>query len=174
MLFSLTPEQTTLQQRARAIADKEIRPRAAHVDQSEEFPLDNIQTLVRERFMGLTIPREYGGGGRSVLDAVLVIEQIARACGTTGRIVVEGNLGTVGAVTHLGNEAHKQRYLPWVCDGEKPAIAITEKEAGSAATDMRTQAVPDGDSYVVDGQKWWITGAGTSRLYLVYARFNGK
>ena len=174
MLFTLTPAQEEIQQRARIIADEEIGPRAARIDQTEEFPLDNIQTLVRERFMGLTIPQEYGGGGRPVIDAVLVIEQIARVCGTTGRIVVEGNLGTVGAVTHLGSETHKKRYLPWVCEGEKPAIAITEKEAGSAATDMRTQAMLDGDSYVLDGQKWWITGAGTSRLYLVYARFNGK
>jgi hypothetical protein len=174
MLFSLTSDQLDLQRRARTVADEEIRPRAAHVDKTEEYPLDNIQTLVREKFMGMTIPQQYGGGGQPVVDAVLVIEQIARACGTTGRIVVEGNLGTVGAVTHLGSEIQKAKYLPWVCEGEKPAICITEPEAGSAATDMRTNAVLQGDDYVLNGKKWWITGAGTSRLYLVYTRFNGK
>jgi hypothetical protein len=173
MLFTLTPEQQELQRRAWSVADAELRPRAARVDQTEEFPLDNVQTLVRERFMGLTIPSRYGGGERPVLDVVLVIEQIARACGTTARIVVEGNLGTVGALAHLGSDAQQAKYLPWVCQGEKPAIAITEKEAGSAATEMRTQARLEGDDYVLDGQKWLITGAGTSRLYLVFARFDG-
>lgn len=173
MLFTLTPEQQELQRRAWSVADAELRLRAARVDQTEEFPLDNVQTLVRERFMGLTIPSRYGGGERPVLDVVLVIEQIARACGTTARIVVEGNLGTVGALTHLGSDAQKAKYLPWVCQGEKPAIAITEKEAGSAATEMRTRAVSEGDSYILDGQKWLITGAGTSRLYLIFARFDG-
>jgi hypothetical protein len=173
MLFTLTPEQQELQRRARRVADAEVRLRAARVDQTEEFPLDNVQTLVRERFMGMTIPSQYGGGGRPVLDVVLVIEQIARACGTTARIVVEGNLGTVGAITHLGSDAQKAHYLPWVCQGEKPAIAITEKEAGSAATEMQTRAVAEGDCYILDGQKWLITGAGASRLYLVFARFDG-
>lgn len=172
MLFSLSPEQQELQTRARTVADEEFRSRAAGIDQTEEFPDDNVQALVRERFMGLTIPEEYGGRGGSVLDAVLVVEQVARVCGTTARIVVEGNLGTAGAITHYGSKAQKQKYLPWISAGEKPAICITEKEAGSAANDMRTQARLDGDSYVVDGQKWWITGAGTSRLYLLFARFN--
>jgi alkylation response protein AidB-like acyl-CoA dehydrogenase len=70
MLFGLTPEQQELQRRARNVADVELRPRAARIDQTEEFPFDNVQTLVRERFMGLTIPSQYGGGGRPVLDAV--------------------------------------------------------------------------------------------------------
>jgi alkylation response protein AidB-like acyl-CoA dehydrogenase len=174
MQYTLTSDQQALQDRARQIADEEIRHRAARVDKTEAYPLDNIQTLVREKFMGMTIPQHYGGGGRPVIDAVLVIEQIARACGTTGRIVVEGNLGTVGAVMHLGSEIQKTKYLPWVCEGEKPAICITEPEAGSAATDMRTNAVLQGDDYVLNGKKWWITGAGTSRLYLVYTRFNGN
>ncbi|HVB81507.1 MAG TPA: acyl-CoA dehydrogenase family protein [Candidatus Binataceae bacterium] len=172
MRFTLTLEQQELQRRARTVADEEFRPRAALIDQTEEFPIDNVQTLVRERFMGLTIPQPYGGGGRPVIDAVLVVEQIARACGTTARIVVEGNLGTVGAIVNFGTEAHRREYLPWVCEGEKPAIAITEREAGSAATDLRTKAVLEGDAYILDGQKWLITGAGTSRLYLVFARLN--
>jgi alkylation response protein AidB-like acyl-CoA dehydrogenase len=102
---------------------------------------------------------------------VLVIEEVARACGVTGRIVVEGNVGAVGALARYGTEAQKRRYFPWVLEGEKPAIAITEPEAGSAATDMTTRAEATDGGYRLTGHKRWITGAGTSRLYLVYARF---
>jgi alkylation response protein AidB-like acyl-CoA dehydrogenase len=124
--------------------------------------------------MGMTIPREYGGGNRSLLDIVLVIEEIARACGVTARVVVEGNLGVVGALRAYGTEAQKGRYFPWVLEGEKPAIAITEPEAGSAATDLVTRAEVVADGVVLTGHKRYITGAGTSKLYLVYARFEGR
>jgi alkylation response protein AidB-like acyl-CoA dehydrogenase len=105
---------------------------------------------------------------------VLVIEEIARACGITGRIVVEGNLGVVGALRSYGTDAQKRRYFPWVLDGEKPAIAITEVEAGSAATDLATRADETPTGYRITGHKRYITGAGTSRLYLVYARFGDR
>src|SRR5687768_8306801 len=124
--------------------------------------------------MAMTVPTAYGGGGRPILDVVLVIEEIARACGITGRIVVEGNLGTVGALVVYGTEAQKRRYFPWVLQGEKPAIAISEPAAGSAATDMTTRAEELPAGYRLTGHKCWITGAGTSRLYLVYARFGNR
>ncbi len=125
-------------------------------------------------FMGMTVPAAQGGGERPLLDVVLVIEEIARACGITGRIVVEGNLGTVGALIAYGTEAQKRRYFPWVLEGEKPAIAISEPAAGSAATDMTTRADDTPTGFRLTGHKCWITGAGTSRLYLVYARFGGR
>jgi len=121
--------------------------------------------------MGMTIPREFGGRDRTLLDVVLVIEEIARACGVTARIVVEGNLGTVGALRAYGTTAQKQRYCPWVLEGDKPAIAITEVEAGSAATDLATRVDEGAEGYVITGHKRYITGAGISRLHLVYARF---
>lgn len=173
MLFTLSPEQATLREHARAIADTEFRSRAAHIDRSEEFPADNVQVLVRERLMGMTIDPRYGGAGRPLIDAVLVVEQVARVCGTTARIVVEGNAGAVSAIGRLGSDEQKSKYLPWVSQGEKPAIAITEKDAGSAATQMKTTARLEGDVWIVDGDKCWITGAGSSRLYLVFARFDG-
>ena len=170
MEFQLSPQQRDLQTRARALADNEFRERAAEIDRSEAFPDDNVAALVRENLMGLTIAPQYGGAGRPILDAVLAVEQIARVCGTTARIVVEGNLGTVGAISAYGSDAHKGRYLPWICAGEKPAIAITEPEAGSAASQMTTRAKLAGECYVLNGRKCWITGAGSSRLYLVFAR----
>jgi hypothetical protein len=168
--FDLTPAQEALRARARDLADSVFRERAARWDTAEEYPWDNVKDLVQARFMGLTIPAAYGGAGGTVLDAVLVVEQVARACGVTARIVVEGNLGVVGALGAYGTEAQKRRYFPWVLDGEKPAIAITEPEAGSAATDLVTRADETPGGFAVTGEKRWITGAGTSRLYLVYCR----
>ena len=117
-----------------------FRERAARWDADEEYPWDNVKDLVAAGFMGLAIPREYGGSGGSLLDVLLVVEEIARVCGVTARIVVEGNVGAVGALVAYGTEAQKRRYLPWVLEGDKPAIAITEPEAGSAATDLVTRA----------------------------------
>ena len=174
MDFELTAEQGAVRARARELADQVFAERAARWDEREEYPWDNVKDLVAGGFMGMTIPREHGGGDRPLLDVVLVIEEIARACGVTARVVVEGNLGVVGALAAYGTEAQKRRYFPWVLEGEKPAIAITEPEAGSAATDLvtRAEAVPDG--FRLTGHKRYITGAGTSRLYLVYARFEDR
>jgi 3-sulfinopropanoyl-CoA desulfinase len=174
MEFRLTPEQERLRERARALADTVFRDRAARWDAAEEYPWDNVKELVKAGFMGLTIPRAYGGPGGSVLDVVLVIEEVARACGVTARIVVEGSLGVVGALTAYGSEAQKRRYFPWVLEGDKPAIAITEPEAGSAATDLQTRADEAPEGYRLTGEKRWITGAGISRLYLVYCRLGAE
>ncbi len=174
MDFELTPEQQALRARARELADGVFAARAARWDEREAYPWENVKDLVAAGFMGMTVPREYGGPDRPLLDVVLVVEAIARACGVTARIVVEGSLGVVGALRAYGTEAQKRRYFPWVLDGEKPAIAITEPGAGSAATDLETRAEETGDGFVLSGHKRYITGAGTSRLYLVFARFGGR
>ena len=172
--YPLSPEQEALRARARELADGRFAERAARWDASEEYPWDNVKDLAAAGFMGMTIPAAHGGGERPLLDVVLVIEEIARACGISGRIVVEGNLGTVGALLAYGTEAQKRRYFPWVLEGEKPAIAISEPAAGSAATDMTTALEETPTGFRLDGHKCWITGAGTSRLYLVYARFGAR
>jgi hypothetical protein len=171
MDFELTSEQQDLRRRARDLADRVFAERAARWDALEEYPWENVKDVAAAGFMGLTIPAAYGGGGRPLLDVLLVIEEIARACGITGRIVVEGNLGVVGALSAYGTEAQKRRWFPWVLEGEKPAIAISEPAAGSAATDMQTRIEETPAGYRITGHKCWITGAGTSRLYLVYGRF---
>jgi alkylation response protein AidB-like acyl-CoA dehydrogenase len=174
MDFELTPEQQALRVRARELADTRFAGRAARWDAGEEYPWDNVKDLVAAGFMGMTLPPEHGGADRPLLDVVLVIEEIARACGVTARIVVEGNLGTVGALRAYGTEAQQRRYFPWVLEGEKPAIAITEVGAGSAATDLETRVEESGRGLTLTGHKRYITGAGTSRLYLVYARFGAQ
>ena len=132
MKFPLTTEQAELQARVRALADGEFRDRAAGWDEREEYPWENVKTLVKEGLMGMAIPREYGGQGSSLLDVILVIEAAARTCGITGRLLVDSNLGPVGCIVHYGTEAQKHTYLPRVVQGDKPAIAITEHRAGSA------------------------------------------
>jgi alkylation response protein AidB-like acyl-CoA dehydrogenase len=174
MDFELTAEQQALRTRARDLADSVIAERAARWDANEEYPWDNVKDLVEAGFMGMTIPSEHGGGDRPLLDVVLVIEEIARACGVTARIVVEGNLGVVGALRAYGTQAQKRRYFAWVLEGDKPAIAISEPAAGSAATDLTTRAEESAGGFRLTGHKCWITGAGTSRLYLVYARFGER
>jgi 3-sulfinopropanoyl-CoA desulfinase len=173
MRFPLTPDQEALRARARALADREFREGAARWDEREEYPWENVKHLVEAGLMGMTIPRDYGGQGRTLLDVVVVIEQVARACGVTGRILVDSNLGAVGAIVHYGTEAQKRTYLPRVVRGDKPAIAITEPGAGSAASDLTTRAERDGDAWRLTGTKRWITGAGVSQTYVVFCRFDG-
>jgi len=169
-MFSLTPEQIALQNAAQKLAQNEIAPRAAEIDRSEEYPWDNVEKLKNAGFMGMTIPTRYGGLGLSYLDAVLVIEQIAKACGVTARIVVEANMGGVGAIMAYGSEKQKKLAADLVLGGDKPAICITEPGAGSAATEMTTTAIKKGDRYILNGKKHWITGGGVSKLHLIFAR----
>jgi 3-sulfinopropanoyl-CoA desulfinase len=166
----LDVSQTELQARAREMAQDVLAARAAEIDRTELYPWDVVEALREAGFLGMTIPTHYGGAGRSYLDAVLVIEQIAQACGVSGRIAVEANMGAIGAVMAYGTEGQKRRAADLVLAGDKPAICITEPEAGSAATEMRTRADHHGDRYVINGKKHWITGAGVSRLHLVFAR----
>src|SRR4029450_5715971 len=108
MDFELTDSQKAVQQRARELAQSAIAPRAAHWDQTEQYPYENVEQLVQAGFMGMTIPTAYGGGGRPLIEAILVVEEMAKVCGITGRIVVEGNMGAVGAITAYGTEAQEQ------------------------------------------------------------------
>ena len=170
MSWALTQEQLSLQTRAREIAEQVIAPRAAEVDRTEQYPWDNVAALQEAGFTGMTVPAELGGPGRSFLDAVLVVEEMAKACGVTGRIAVEANMGAISAVLAYGTERQRRLAADLVMAGDKPAICITEPQAGSAASDMVTRADRHGNRYVLNGKKHWITGGGVSRLHLVFAR----
>ena len=170
MDFQPTPDQIELDRRAAELARDAIAPRAAEIDRSEDYPWDNVKALTEAGFMGMTVPVELGGQGRSFLDAVLVIDRMAQVCGVTARIVVEANMGALSAVMRYGSEEQKRLAASLVLAGDKPAICITEPEAGSAASEMTTRARRRGDRYLVDGRKHWITGGGVSRLHLVFAR----
>ena len=169
-MFELSQTQKELQSTARGFAKKEIAPRAAEIDRTEKYPWENVELLTKQGFMGMTIPVEYGGPGMSYLDVVLVIEEIAKACGVSARIVVEANMGAVGAVMKYGSEIQKKIAAEHVLSGDKPAICITEPGAGSAATEMTTRADHKGDRYILNGTKHWITGGGVSKFHLIFAR----
>jgi alkylation response protein AidB-like acyl-CoA dehydrogenase len=166
----LTHDQITIQAQARELAQSIFKPTAAHTDATEAYPWDNIAQLNAAGFMGMTVPKAYGGRGLGYLETALVIEEMASACATMGRITVEANMGAIGAIMAYGTEEQKQIAAQCVLSGDKPAICISEPNAGSAASEMTTRAVKKGDKYIINGQKYWITGGGVSRLHLIFAR----
>jgi len=170
MTWQLTDDQLKLQGKARELATEVIAPRAADVDEAQEYPWPNVEALRDAGFTGMTVPAEYGGPGRSFLDAVLVVEEMAKVCGVTGRIAVECNMGAISAVMAYGTESQKKLAADMVLHGDKPAICITEPGAGSSASQMTTRADRRGDEYVLNGMKHWITGGTVSRLHLIFAR----
>ena len=159
-MLTLTDTQLDLQARARALSDGYVKDHASLLDRSEAYPWETTQKLAEASFMGMTIPKEYGGQGANYLNAVLVIEQLARNCGVTARIVVEANMGGIGVIMAYGTESQKKLTAPFVLAGDKPAICITEPNAGSAATEMTTTAEKVKGGFNINGTKHWITGGG--------------
>ncbi len=170
MSWHLTDDQLKLKAQARELAQQVIAPRAADVDEAQEYPWANVEALRYAGFTGMTVPAEFGGPGRSFLDAVLVVEEMAKVCGVTGRIAVECNMGAISAVMAYGTDEQKKLAADLVLAGDKPAICITEPGAGSSASMMTTRADRRGDEYVINGMKHWITGGTVSRMYLIFAR----
>ncbi|MEL6197868.1 MAG: 3-sulfinopropanoyl-CoA desulfinase [Pseudomonadota bacterium] len=164
---------THYQAAARELAAR-FAPRAAHWDETREYCWENVRELSEAGLMGMTIPVRFGGGGASFYDTVLVIEELARACTLSARIVVEANMGGISAVMAYGTDEQRDFAASIVLAGDKPAICITEPSAGSAATEMQTTARRDGDRYILNGSKHWITGGGVSKLYVIFARVLDK
>lgn len=159
-----------LRARAAEFARTHVAPRSAEIDQGREYPWDIVGKLAEASFMGMSIPREWGGQGRDFLDVCVVVEEMAKHCTVTARIVVEGNMGAISTIMAFGSDAQKRWAADLVLAGDKPAICITEPEAGSDATGMRTRADKRGDRWVINGVKHWITGASISKVHLIFAR----
>lgn len=169
-MFTLSPDQVELQQKARELAQTYFAPRAAEIDQTEEYPWDNVARLRDSGLMTMTLPKDMGGMGLSYFDAVLVIEEVAKACAAMGRITVDSTMGAIGAIRKYGTKEQFGLAAELLRSGDKPAICITEPDTGSAATSMLTRADRQGDHYRINGEKYWITGGGISKMYLVFAR----
>ena len=168
-LFRLSDEHEALREAVRALAADRIAPRAAEIDETGEFPKDVYDSLVQAGFHAIHIPEEYGGEGGDQLASAIVAEEIARVCGSSSLIPAVNKLGTTPLLVG-GDEAIKQRYLPEVASGDAMfSYALSEREAGSDPAAMKTRAVRDGDHWVLNGQKSWITNAGISRYYTVLA-----
>ncbi len=154
---------------ARDLATK-FAPRAAEWDRTRTYCWQNAAEMADAGLMGMTIPKEFGGKGASYLDVVVAVEEIAKACTLSARILVEANMGGISALMAYGTDAQRAFAAPIVLAGDKPAICITEPDAGSAATEMTTTARKVGTSYILNGRKHWITGGGVSKLYVIFAR----
>jgi alkylation response protein AidB-like acyl-CoA dehydrogenase len=168
-IYRLADEHQMLRETVRQLADDKIAPRAAEIDATAEFPWDVYEALRRSDLHAVHIPEAYGGAGADSIAAVIVIEEVARACAASALIPAVNKLGTV-PVLLSGSEELKQQVLPPVAAGEAMfSYALSEREAGSDAAAMRTRAVRDGDSWVLNGTKCWITNAGVSTYYTVMA-----
>jgi alkylation response protein AidB-like acyl-CoA dehydrogenase len=168
-LFTTTAEHEQLRESVRQLAADKIAPRAAEIDETAEFPWDVYAAMVAADCHALHIPAEYGGAAGDAVATCIVIEEIARTCATSSLIPAVNKLGTM-ALLIAGSAEIRARYLPEVARGDAMfSYALSEPEAGSDAAAMRTRAVPDGDDWVLDGVKRWITNAGASRYYTVMA-----
>jgi alkylation response protein AidB-like acyl-CoA dehydrogenase len=168
-VYQLRPEHQMLREAVRAVCEDKIAPLAAEVDRTGEFPQASYDALRRADFHAVHVPEEYGGAGADALATCIVIEEVARVCMSTSLIPAVNKLGTTPLLLSASEDLCK-RYLPAVASGEAMfSYALSEPEAGSDAVAMRTRAVRDGDSYVLDGAKRWITNAGESEYYTVMA-----
>jgi alkylation response protein AidB-like acyl-CoA dehydrogenase len=167
--FRLSEEHEALREMVRALAEDKIAPRAAEIDETGEFPTDVLEALVAADLHAIHVPEEYGGQGGDALAACLVIEEVARVCASSSLIPAVNKLGSMPLIV-AGSEEIKQAYLPPLARGEGMfSYGLSEPEAGSDAGGMRTRAVRDGDEWVINGGKRWITNAGVSKFYTVMA-----
>ncbi len=171
MDFELNEEQRLVRDMVRDFAQKEIAPRTAQVDKSEEFPAENIRGMAELGLLGLPYPEEYGGGGGDYVSYAIAVEEIARACGSTALIYAAHVSLGCAPIDYFGTEEQKQRWLPHLCSGQGlAAFGLTEPEAGSDAGATRTTAVRDGDYYVLNGSKMWITSGAIADVIVVTAK----
>src|SRR6516225_7586460 len=169
MTYDLPEEHQLLRQTVRELAEAKIAPAAADVDATGRFPAEALDALAGAGLHAAHIPQDYGGKGADALAAVIIIEEVARVCAASSLIPAVNKLGTV-PVLLSGSERLKRTYLPPVARGEALfSYALSEAGAGSDAASMRTRAVRDGDWWVLNGTKTWITNAGESRFYTVMA-----
>ena len=171
MSFQLSEEQRLVRGMVRELAQKEIAPRAADVDKGEQFPEENLRKMADLGLMGLPYPEEYGGGGGDYVSYAIAVEEIARACGSTALIYAAHVSLGCGPIYSFGTEEQKARWLPRLCSGEGlGAFGLTEPEAGSDAGATRTTAVREGDHYVLNGSKMWITSGAIADVVTCTAR----
>jgi len=172
MDYLLTEEQREIKELARQIAEEKIKPVRAELDEKEEFPWEIIKVIAQADLFGLYIPEEYGGFGGGSFDNVLAIEEFSKACIGVSVSFAASGLGAY-PILLFGNEEQKSKYLPKIASGEElGAFGLTEADAGSDAGGTRTTAVLDGNEYVLNGTKQWITNGGEAGINTVIAMTN--
>jgi alkylation response protein AidB-like acyl-CoA dehydrogenase len=167
--YEISQEALDLRDMVRRLAQEKIAPRAAEVDRKSEYPWDIRELLASHDILGLPFDAEHGGTGTGTLVLQMAVEEIAKACASSALMLMVQELGTL-PIQLFGSEEQKQRWLPKCAGGEwSPAFALSEPEAGSDPAAMRTSAVRDGDEWVINGQKSWITNATIADFYVVFA-----
>jgi alkylation response protein AidB-like acyl-CoA dehydrogenase len=166
----LTEEQREIRELVRTLARDRVAPRAAEIDKSAEFPWDMVELLREHDLFGLPFDEEHGGTGTGALMVLVAIEELSKVCATTGLLLAVQELGSLG-LKLAGTDEQKARYLPRLANGEwLAAYALTEPGSGSDSAAMRSEARLDGDEYVLNGSKRFITNAGVAELYTVFAK----
>ncbi|CDZ75149.1 Acyl-CoA dehydrogenase, short-chain specific [Peptoniphilus sp. ING2-D1G] len=171
MDFNMDKEHLLLQQMYRSFAENEIEPFAKDLDLTEEFPEENLKKLARYGFLGIPFPKEYGGQGGDYLAYAMAVEELAKKCASTAVIVSAHTSLCCAPIYENGTEEQKQKYLPDLLSGKKiGAFGLTEPNAGTDAAGQQTVAVLDGDEYVLDGTKVFITNAGFADVFIIFAK----
>jgi butyryl-CoA dehydrogenase len=170
MDFMLTEQQKMMKKLFSEFAEKEVKPIAGEIDEEERFPRVTVEKMEACKMLGIPFPREYGGAGADYLSYILAVEELSKVCGTTGVILsAHTSLGT-SPIAAFGTEEQKQKYLPDLCTGRKlGAFGLTEPNAGTDAAGQQTTAVKDGEDYIINGSKIFITNAGEADIYVIFA-----
>lgn len=170
MNFNLTEEHKMIKKVVKDFAEREIKPIAAEIDESKEFPMENVKKMGKAHMLGIPFPQEYGGAGADTLSYILAVEELSYACATHGVICSAHTSLAAHPIFKYGTEEQKQKYLLPLAKGEKiGAFALTEPNAGTDAAAQQTTAVLDGDEYVLNGTKIFITNAGAADIFIVQA-----
>ena len=170
MDFSLTKEQEMIRKMVREFAEKEVAPIAAEIDETCEFPAETIKKMGKLGLMGVTVPKEWGGGGMDSVSYVIAVEEISRACASTGVAMSVNNSLVCDSILKFGTEAQKQKYLIPLAKGEKlGSFALTEPSAGTDAAAQQTTAVKDKNDYIINGSKIFITNGSKSDVVILFA-----
>ena len=170
MNFSLTKEQELFQQMIRDFAENEVKSLAAEIDEQERFPIETVEKMAKIGIMGIPIPKQYGGAGGNNLMYSMAVEELSAVCGTTGVIVSAHTSLCAAPILEHGTEEQKQKYLPKLASGEWiGAFGLTEPNAGTDAAGQQTTAIEDGDNYIINGSKIFITNAEYAHVYVIFA-----
>ena len=169
MDFSLNREQELIRKMIAVFTENEVKPIAAEIDRTHEFPAENIRKMFQLGIMGMTVPKEYGGAGADQVSAAIVTEELAKACASTSDIVAGHTLCCVPILEH-GTEEQKRKYLPMLTEGGVlGGMGITEPNAGSDASKSQTEARLEGDHYVINGAKIFITNGPEAGVFVIFA-----
>ncbi|NTV89785.1 MAG: acyl-CoA dehydrogenase [Clostridiales bacterium] len=170
MDFKLTNEQDLVRQTVREFSINEVKPIAAEIDRTERFPMENVEKMASLSIMGIPFPVEYGGAGGDNMSYVIAVEELSKVCGTTG-VILSAHTSLCASPIHMfGTEAQKQKYLVPLAKGEKlGAFGLTEPNAGTDAAGQQTTARLDGDNYILNGSKIFITNGGVADTFIIFA-----